>query len=331
MKRMARFTEPYHMLPAGIFREDEYLKVTENRRDSYRQQVLNGIEVGKGYRLRLFPVWFERRGNAGTGLSQTKAVSSAAHLRGDISLAALAHEQLQWLVGRNPFVQSLMYGEGYDYPPQYTPMSGDMAGALPVGIETRLDNDVPYWPPANCYNYKEVWVQPVARWIYIMTDLFGPSVVTGYVVPDGRPVVIGNRQFDPDPVTGVFRATVPAGKYIVRHGAQSKTATLLPGGMYALDLRPESGVELATAREMRADGQVTLRVSVRGSGRHRLSVRADNLTVSEPDKEITLTAGSAQTLVWRGKTNRIDAPWVAVVIPDGDLSQKQEIIGSTKD
>ncbi len=140
----------------------------------------------------MFPVWFERRGNAGTGLSQTKAVSSAAHLRGDIGLAALAQEQLQWLVGRNPFVQSLMYGEGYDYPPQYTPMSGDMAGALPVGIETRLDNDVPYWPPANCYNYKEVWVQPVARWIYIMADLFGPSVVTGYVVPDGKPVVIGN-------------------------------------------------------------------------------------------------------------------------------------------
>ncbi len=90
-------------------------------------------------------------------------------------------------------------------------------------------------------------------------------------------------------------------------------------------------MELTVTRETRADGQVTLRVAARGTGRHRLSVRADNLTVSEPDREVTLTAGSAQTLVWRCKANRADAPWLAVVIPDGDLSQKQELIGSTKD
>ncbi len=334
MKRMAAYTEPYRMLPAGVFREDDHLHAREAYRDSYRRQVLNGIEIGKGHRLRLFPVWFERRGNAGTGLSQTKAVSAAAHLRGDLALASLAQDQLQWLVGRNPFVQSLMYGEGYDYPPQYTVMSGDMAGALPVGIQTRGDSDVPYWPAANCYNYKEVWVQPVARWMYIMADLHGPAVVTGRVAADGKPVLFRDAaavyEADPDPASGIFRAVLPGGRYTVSHAGNSERIVVLPGATNALDLA--HALDLNAAKETRSGGHVTLRVTAEGSGRHRLSVRANNLTFSEPpDRHVTLTPGAAQTLVWRGKVSREDTPWVAVIIPNGDVAQKQELTGSERD
>ncbi len=64
-----------------------------------------------------------------------------------------------------------MYGEGHDFAPQYSAMSGDMVGSLPVGIQTRLDADAPYWPADNCYNYKEVWVHPSSRWLFIFADL----------------------------------------------------------------------------------------------------------------------------------------------------------------
>jgi len=56
---------------------------------------------------------------------------------------------------------------------KYTALSGDMVGSLPVGIQTRKNADLPYWPAANCYNYKEVWVHPSSRWLAIMADLLG--------------------------------------------------------------------------------------------------------------------------------------------------------------
>jgi hypothetical protein len=50
-------------------------------------------------------------------------------------------------------------------------MCGQISGALPVGIETRGDRDVPYWPTSNYPNWKEVWVHPVARWMAIVNNL----------------------------------------------------------------------------------------------------------------------------------------------------------------
>ena len=40
-----------------------------------------------------------------------------------------------------------------------------------MGVETRGDRDIPYWPASNFPNWKEVWVHPVARWIAIVSDL----------------------------------------------------------------------------------------------------------------------------------------------------------------
>src|SRR5437762_11363097 len=85
----------------------------------------------------------------------------------------------KWIIGRNPFSQSTMYGEGCDFPPLYAPFPGNVVGALPVGVQTRGDHDVPYWPVQSTWTYKEVWVHPVARWIWLMGDLAGPALVEG--------------------------------------------------------------------------------------------------------------------------------------------------------
>jgi hypothetical protein len=171
LKAIASYAEPYRYLPASIYREKEADRAPDNQRESFRAQVKNGIPLGGGYYLRHFPVWFDFRGNYGVVLSQTLALATAALLRDDRSAAGLAEEQLQWVVGRNPFVQSTMYGEGRLYCSLYSAMSGEIAGALPVGIETRGDRDVPYWPASNYPNWKEVWVHPVSRWMAIVNDL----------------------------------------------------------------------------------------------------------------------------------------------------------------
>ena len=83
-----------------------------------------------------------------------------------------------------------MYGEGYDYAPQYTARSGDIVGSLPVGMKSRGNRDLPYWPVTNIWNYKEVWVHPVSRWIWLMADVDGPAIVSGQVQLDGDSSVV---------------------------------------------------------------------------------------------------------------------------------------------
>jgi hypothetical protein len=168
LRRTARLTEPYGMLCASVYALDE------SNDPRFQEQVRQGIPLSDRHYLRRFPVWFDFRGNSGTVLSQTKALSAAARLRNHAGLHDLVQKQLQWHVGRNPFCQSLMFGEGHDYAPQYTALSGDLAGSLPVGVQTRVSADVPYWPAANCYNYKEVWVHPSSRWLWIMSDVLTP-------------------------------------------------------------------------------------------------------------------------------------------------------------
>ncbi len=172
-KAAAEYQAPYHTLPAGVY-------ALSTRPD----QVRNGLKLSETHYLRRFPVWDSFRGHYGILLSQSKSLAAAARLRNRADLADLVHEQLQWVVGRNPFGQSTMYGEGYDYAPQYTAMSGDMTGSLPVGIQSALDRDLPYWPATNCWNYKEVWVHPSSRWLYTLADLAAAPADEAAVVFD---------------------------------------------------------------------------------------------------------------------------------------------------
>ena len=80
--------------------------------------------------------------------------------------------QLAWIIGVNPFRQSLMYGEGIRYAQQYAAKSGEAVGELPVGVQTLEDEDAPYWPQMNNATYKEVWTTPSGRWLSILAELY---------------------------------------------------------------------------------------------------------------------------------------------------------------
>ncbi|MCL2060783.1 MAG: glycoside hydrolase family 9 protein [Oscillospiraceae bacterium] len=178
IKGIVKYTAPYDMLPASIYSLGE-IEDTGGRRSSFRippenaiNQIKQGIKLSDTHYLKLFPVWYTFRGNSGTALSAARGVLECALVLNDNELIEICRRQLEWHVGRNPFNQSLIWGEGYNYTTQYTATSGDIVGTLPVGVETQHDEDVPYWPVANCPNYKEVWVHPASRWLWLMEHLY---------------------------------------------------------------------------------------------------------------------------------------------------------------
>jgi len=233
VKQTAAYMAPYWILPNSIYSLDE----TDN--PDYQEQIRAGVRLSDKFYLRRFPIWGDFRGNLGVVLSNAKAISYAARLHGDGSLYELAQKQLEWTVGANPFAQSLMYGEGYDYAPQYTAMSGDIVGSLPVGIQTKRNTDAPYWPVQNCYNYKEVWVHPSSRWLWLMCDMYGTGSVTG-TAPGGsgtlevRELRTGKLYSTEVQADGSFELRLPYGKYAF--GAAPVVQEVFPGGAYAIDL-----------------------------------------------------------------------------------------------
>ncbi len=166
-KTVSVVNEPYFITPASIY------DINESQSTSYLKQIQNGFQISETHFIRRFPIWGSQtyRGNNGVLLSQVKALSTAAVLRRDSSLFNLAQSGMEWVVGKNPFAQSIMTGEGYDNQLLYSPTSGNIVGALSVGIQTYFNRDVPYWASENQSCFKEVWVHPAIRWLSLMNDI----------------------------------------------------------------------------------------------------------------------------------------------------------------
>lgn len=183
LKNIYRYAQPYGMLPAGIHKKDEYLNdktfpllhlMTSFEEDSvnYKAQLESGISLNEKYCLRQFPVWFSFRGNTAVHLSSGKSASILGRCLHDPELTQIAREQLYWLFGKNPFGQSLVYGAGRNFAQQYGALNGEMTGSIPVGIETRGNEDIPFWPMENNATYKEVWTTSAGRFLWLAADLY---------------------------------------------------------------------------------------------------------------------------------------------------------------
>jgi hypothetical protein len=334
LKNIARYTEPYGVVPASIYSDQEYLLAPESRRESFREQVLKGIPLGGGHYLRLFPVWMDYRGHFGTILPQAKALASAGYLRGDLASAQLAQRQLEWVIGRNPFSQSCMWGEGYDFPPLYTPLSGDMVGGLPVGIQTRGSEDVPYWPVQNSWTYKEIWTFPVIGWISLMRNVSGPAMVEGFAETNVEFKEINSEQAImamPGPSDGRFKVMLPQGNYNVRCGETEHHQVFLPARNYQLDLRPGKTMDFEISQTTSENGEVSVLLTAHGRGRHKFTIRTDNISIDHPEQEFDLKPGLAVKLEWKGHLSSKETPWIAIIVPDDDLSLRKEIMGSVRE
>ncbi|MGX7417273.1 glycoside hydrolase family 9 protein [Carnobacterium gallinarum] len=176
------FTAPYPMIASGVYLKDEalelesfhkqHLLVGDEAQEDYLKQLEQGEEVGVNLYVKRFPVWFSFRGNNAILLSMGKVAATLGAYLSDEDLLTIAENQLQWVVGKNPFNQSLMYGEGYRYAQQYSVLTGEMVGEMPVGVQTFGNEDAPYWPQLNNATYKEVWVGTAGKWLAILAEFY---------------------------------------------------------------------------------------------------------------------------------------------------------------
>ena len=180
LKTIMQYVQPYGMVPSGVYQIDEvkdsvnFYKVQvgifRGADKDYKEQLENGVKLDKEHYLRVFPVWFSFKGNAAVHLSTGKAAALAGKFLNDKELINIAEQQLFWIVGKNPFGQSYVWGEGSNYPQLYTALPGETVGGIPVGMQSKFNEDAPYWPQFNTATYKELWGAPAARWLSLIAE-----------------------------------------------------------------------------------------------------------------------------------------------------------------
>jgi hypothetical protein len=167
MKRGSLIAAPYYYLPNSVWSRTEIMSETnEIRREGNLHQFNDGTPLNDEYRLRTFPIWRDNLFHGGTSiqLSSAWALAEASRLRKDSEGMRLVGKQLQWVLGDNPFGQSLMYGVGYDFAPHFATRLKNLVGALPVGMDS-WSGDKPHWSATNEATFKEIWVEPVSRFL----------------------------------------------------------------------------------------------------------------------------------------------------------------------
>lgn len=141
-------------------------------RENYPLQITGGLAVGNDCYVKQFPVCFSYRGNTAVILAQGKAAAIVGRYFGDDTLVEIARDQLYWVVGKNPFGESMIYGEGHTYAQQYTALLGETVGEIAVGVQTQGNDDQPYWPPAGIATYREVWTSSASRWLWLAAEVY---------------------------------------------------------------------------------------------------------------------------------------------------------------
>ena len=174
-------TQPYGMLPGHVydinklnmerFTSGGWVKDSVEGLAYLQKEASTGIKLADGVYLRRFPIAIQRRGFHATLLSKTKGLSEVAKILNDKKLMQIAIDQLEWILGKNPFASSTMYGEGHNYHPLYVAYSRQMVGSLPVGIMTNGDLDLPYWPTYDNAVFKEIWGHTTGKYLWVLADI----------------------------------------------------------------------------------------------------------------------------------------------------------------
>ncbi len=181
MKRGSRIASPYDHLPNSVWKKSEILAVKDpGVRGDMLRQFSEGMPLNDEYALRTFPIYSDNlfHGNTCVQMSDSWALAESSRLRNDPDGMQLVGKQLQWVLGVNPFGQSLMYGVGYDFAPQFAYCLKNVVGSLPVGMDC-MSGDKPYWAATNNATSKEIWVEPVNRFLGTVSiyAAFNPQIL----------------------------------------------------------------------------------------------------------------------------------------------------------
>jgi hypothetical protein len=349
--RGASVTAPFDHLPNAIWNEadisamplGEAVTLTTGLSSSpertlaqQKAMARSGLKIAPGQYLKTFPVWksdnayqdhFIRfHGAVVIQVAGAAGLMAAAQLRQSRTADQLAKKQVNWLLGVNPFGQSMIYGEGYDYQSQWAGLSADMVGAVPVGTDTFGTTDEPYWPSANIITCKEQFTLPAGQLLWGMAYSAMPALIEGEA-PQG--VILTNssgRTYRVPP--GPFSLSVPPGVYNAAFGTIGKHLTLVGGARRRFNFDPLHCIDFTVASEARPDGRIVVTVRLAGVGNHRLEIRVFNLDGDTDAKPVSLQDGPTRTTSWEFKLGDDAKPWVAVVAADERFSDREEIFGA---
>jgi hypothetical protein len=279
MKRGSKISAPYNLLPNSVWTKAEVMEdKDEKRRPMLLKQFNEGTRLNDEYVLRTFPIWNDNlfHGNTNIQLSGAWALAEASKLRKDPEGMKLVGKNLEWVMGTNPFGQSLMYGSGYDFAPQFAYCLKDIVGSLPVGMDSRA-GDMPYWPATNSATYKEMWMEPVSRFmgaasVYSSTDQ-------------------------------LFTTKQQSGKKL----------------------------QLATETVQSANGDVMVTLTIKGTGKHNIEIKAFNAQANFDSKQLSLSAGKQEKIQLILKVADQTVPYVAVISVDQNPAFRNEIVGAYND
>lgn len=171
---------PYNLVPNAVYRQKDIDRIRNERQKYFTQvQYDDGTQLDDNHVIRTFPVWAGDLFHGGTccHLSNSWALGEASQLRNDSEGLALAGKQLEWTFGRNPFNQTLMYGVGYNFTPQFAYCTKNVVGSMPVGMDC-MSNDAPHWNGSAYATCKEMWIAPVSRCMGTMAVYNEPVAAT---------------------------------------------------------------------------------------------------------------------------------------------------------
>ena len=272
LKRGSQIAAPYNLLPNSVWTRAEVMDDEDEKRQATSLQQFNeGTRLNDESVLRTFPIWSDAifHGSTNVQLSGAWALAEAAKLRHDAAGMKLVGKQLEWVLGANPFGQSLMYGVGYDFAPQYAYCLKDIVGSLPVGMDCR-SGDRPYWPATNSATFKEIWMEPVSRFL---------GAVSAY------------------------------------------TSHANPG-------KPGQTVEIQSETSQSDKGVASVTLTLTGTGKHQIDLRAFNAKSEFGSKQIDLLASKTEKIQMELTVADRNKPYVAVVSVDKNPDLRKEIVGS---
>lgn len=345
----ATAAQPFNVLPSAVWRRQDIDAPTPIDRTGMRMAAFStpmfptpptealtrthmmkmfdeGVYLGENHRLRVFPLWYDhiRHGATTVHLSKTAGLIATAQLRNRPELMQLAAQQLQWVLGANPFSRSLMYGTGYDYRQNFTVSLPNLVGGLSLGFNS-FHGDAPAWPNNAVFPYKEMWVFSSCRVALNLAHIGMPARLQGSAASNvelqamatGQRVKIARGRFD---------LQLAAGEYVARYSGVEERIVLADGTRHRRSFNAAQRIDINwSAQPM--DNTVELTVQLRGAGKHALELRLYNATAASTPKEVNLHSGSTETLTWQLHVTDSSMPWVAVLIPDGNHEQRKELFG----
>jgi hypothetical protein len=93
-----------------------------------------------------------------------------------------------------------------------------------------------------------------------------------------------------------------------------------------LDLRANQVLDFKVSFDAADHNEIVIRALANGAGDHTFSIRSDNLVLSGVmTQNVHLSVGAQKEIVWHAHVVSTETPWVALVIPDGELSKRVEV------